>query len=112
MLDGLRDRLIAELKPQGEIETVLADRIISGIWRLKRVLRAEKKCTGAGSDYRYKSWQNFIQYETTTERQIYRALHELERLQRARSGEKIPVPLAVDLNVDVLPDLGNTLNIS
>jgi hypothetical protein len=39
-------------------------------------------------------------YEAGIERSYYRALHELERLQRARLGEYVPPPLAVDLTVN------------
>jgi hypothetical protein len=33
------------------------------------------------------------------ERQIYKAIYELERLQRIRRGENIPAPLAIDVNL-------------
>jgi hypothetical protein len=39
-------------------------------------------------------------YETTIERQFYRALHELIRLQAARRGEKPPAPIAVDVDLN------------
>ena len=100
LLKGENSCLLIELQPVGELETVLVDRIVSSTWRLKRVLRTEKKYarsesrgadsgTGAipGGDYRYQSWQNVIRYETTLERQIYKALHELERLQSARKDK-------------------------
>ena len=40
-----------------------------------------------------------LRYETTIERQFYRALHELIRLQSARSGEHPPAPLAIDVDI-------------
>ena len=40
-----------------------------------------------------------LRYETAIERQIYKALHELMRLQSARRGEKPPLPVAVDVDV-------------
>lgn len=40
-----------------------------------------------------------LRYETTIERGIYKALHELQRLQSARLGGKPPVPIAVDIDV-------------
>ena len=110
LLAELRDRFIAELQPQGELETILVERIISSTWRLRRVIRTETKYSKssslalekggfiAGADYRYSGWQNFMRYETSMERQIYKAMHELERLQRARTGEKVPVPLIIDLD--------------
>lgn len=41
-----------------------------------------------------------LRYETTIERGIYKALHELQRLQAARLGKKTPLPLAVDVTID------------
>ena len=40
-----------------------------------------------------------LRYETAIERQIYKALHELLRLQSARRGEKPAIPVAVDVDV-------------
>ena len=120
-LEELGKRLRQELAPQGELEIILVDRIISSIWRLKRALKVETalmsyayeeglndkwnnetgderyacKCMLVGSD------NEIVQrYETTIERQIYRALHELIRLQAARKGEKPPAPIAVDVDVN------------
>ncbi|HEY1663355.1 MAG TPA: hypothetical protein VGI03_13130 [Verrucomicrobiae bacterium] len=36
-----------------------------------------------------------LRYETSLERQLYRALNQLERLQRARQGEIIPPPISI-----------------
>jgi hypothetical protein len=38
-------------------------------------------------------------YETTLERSLFRALHELERRQAARDGQTVPLPVAVDVNL-------------
>ena len=35
-----------------------------------------------------------LRYETTLERQLYRAMNQLERLQRRRQGESVPVPFS------------------
>jgi len=45
------------------------------------------------------SIEKLLRYETSIERGIYRALHELQRIQSARKGEKPPAPLAVDVDV-------------
>ena len=37
-----------------------------------------------------------IRYETTIERQLYRAMHQLERLQRRKVGEAVPPPVSVE----------------
>jgi hypothetical protein len=39
-----------------------------------------------------------LRYEGTMERQLYRAMNQLERLQRRRNGEKVPPPLTVDVS--------------
>ncbi|HUC84844.1 MAG TPA: hypothetical protein VL970_06610 [Candidatus Acidoferrales bacterium] len=39
-----------------------------------------------------------VRYETKLERQLHRAMNQLERLQRRRLGEAVPPPLAVDLS--------------
>lgn len=38
-----------------------------------------------------------LRYETTIERQLYRALEQLERLQRQRKGDVIPPPLRLNI---------------
>jgi hypothetical protein len=112
-LSALSARLTTELQPQGEMETILVERIVSSTWRLRRALRAERinstlrRCRDnndrqeviAGVDYLYSGWQNYSRYETALERQIYKALHELERLQKARKSEDSSEPLAVDIDL-------------
>src|SRR5262249_30392303 len=56
-------------------------------------------------------------YATGIERSLYRAVHELERLQRARQGEHVPAPVAVDVTMtgddatsNGLPDPGAPRN--
>jgi hypothetical protein len=38
-------------------------------------------------------------YETSLERSLYRALHELERIRAARLGQPVPAPVAVDVTL-------------
>ena len=120
-LEELGKRLRQQLTPQGELEVILVDRIVSSIWRLKRTLRIEStlmsyqydkglndKWNNQTGDERYASKSMLVgndnqilqRYETTIERQIYRALHELIRLQAARKGERPPAPIAVDVDVN------------
>ena len=40
-----------------------------------------------------------LRYETAAERAFLRTLHELQRLQAAREGGSVPLPLALDVNV-------------
>jgi hypothetical protein len=43
--------------------------------------------------------EKFQRYETAIENKLYRALNQLERLQRMRRGDKIPAPASLDVNV-------------
>jgi hypothetical protein len=46
------------------------------------------------------AFSKLSRYETAIERSLYKALHELQRLQAARRAEEdVPPPLAVDVNV-------------
>jgi len=43
--------------------------------------------------------ERILRYESAIERGIYKALHELQRIQAARAGDKPFAPLAIDLDV-------------
>ena len=45
--DLYRDRLLAELAPQSPIESMLADRVVSLSWRLKRIRRIQNQAIDA-----------------------------------------------------------------
>ena len=42
-----------------------------------------------------------LRYEAHLNRQLFQTLHELERIQAARAGREVPLPLAVDVGVEV-----------
>jgi hypothetical protein len=42
--------------------------------------------------------EKIMRYETTLQRQMYRAMSQLERLQRMRQGESIPAPLTMEVS--------------
>jgi len=105
-------KLRAELEPQTELELVLVDRVTANVWRLRRVMQIERemmeddkgdtKSLGSALSYDFSNHDTYgklIRYEASIERGIYKALHELQRLQAARSGEKVPPPVAVDVEV-------------
>ncbi|PIP32330.1 hypothetical protein COV53_01715 [Candidatus Gottesmanbacteria bacterium CG11_big_fil_rev_8_21_14_0_20_37_11] len=115
----------AAIQPVGELELLLTDRIIANIWRLKRAMKVERNSMEWHKNYespfeersaiplldfqksREKisemiangSTERILRYETTIERGIYKALHELQRIQAARAGDKPFTPLAIDLDV-------------
>lgn len=43
-------------------------------------------------------FQKYHHYETTIENRLYKALHELERLQRLRGGQFVTAPLIIESN--------------
>ena len=42
--------------------------------------------------------EKILRYETKLERQLYRAMAQLERVQRLRNGENVPAPLSVQVS--------------
>ncbi len=104
----------ASLAPVGEMELLLADRIVTAGWRLRRLLAVEAVLLGrAGKDagdafehYGREKMAVLSRYEAGVERGLYKALHELQRMQAARRGEAVPPLQAVDatLSVDGVED--------
>src|SRR3990167_5351885 len=99
-------RLRIELEPQTELELVLVDRITANVWRLRRVMQIEREMMeddkddektlgrAISNDFSYKdTYGKLIRYEANIERGIYKALHELQRIQAARMGDKPPAPI-------------------
>ncbi len=112
----LEKNLRSELKPETGLERLLVDRIVANTWRLKRALKGEKEMIehdiggvfGSDSNFgsalssdlaNHDSYGKFTRYETSIERGIYKALHELQRIQATRAGEKLPPPIAIDVDV-------------
>jgi hypothetical protein len=94
-------RMRAQLAPVGELELLLADRVVSTAWRLRRavaleaVLLGEKGTDGSPNPLTYLGDRNrllaFSRYEGALERALYRALAELRRLQAERGTEPVTV---------------------
>lgn len=168
-LEDLREHLMAELQPVGELEGLLAERIVACIWRLRRLGRVEagifawelytelteraeqeaqsyevyfadeiaqvgadfgapnitdkekhRKASEEAQEMRAQrdtetatlgrtfirdadtanAFSKLSRYETTIERSLYKALHELQRLQAAR-GVGSGAPPSVNVDVDV-----------
>ncbi len=109
-------KLRLELNPKTEFELLLVDRIVANSWRLRRVIQievemikddckdslGETKGLGEAFSYdfaNYDTYGKLLRYETGIERGIYKALHELQRIQSTRMGEKPVTPLAIDIDV-------------
>ena len=115
--------MTTKLTPTGALEELLAERIISNAWRLRRTVGleagviafrtreaqaelAEPRPDGdavaaglirdaAGAD----ALSKLSRYERALERGLYRALHELQRIQAASRGETVPPPAVLDIQV-------------
>ncbi|MHC4639781.1 MAG: hypothetical protein ACYTBV_20130, partial [Planctomycetota bacterium] len=47
-----------------------------------------------------KELERLLRYETAIERQLYKALNQLERMQRLRAGDNVPAPIKIDLDLN------------
>ena len=112
---GLRDAL----QPLGALEELLVERVITASWRLRRVLDVEQELFEQEKydtyedriEYRtigeafvsdaanYNAVSKLTRYEAAIERGLYRALHEFQRLQAARAGGNVLLPLTADVQV-------------
>lgn len=114
--------MISELNPIGLLENILIERIATCYLKLFRLAKAEKEHIKASlhpvKDEFDLSWHKpnedgylprinettmkhltdiYSRYETTTENRLYRAMHELERLQKIRQGEAVNAPITIDV---------------
>ena len=110
-LQALMDDLFATLQPLGKIEEVLTEKIGSTLWRLQRLISAESKAL-AEKDwmgelrklqeaYNTSTLSSITRYESNLERTLYRALHELQRIQGMRQGQSVLAPIAVDIHSNI-----------
>ena len=118
-LRELDEYLRAELQPVGELENLLIDRVVAAYWRLRRLGRVEagifiqESFGDVGDSDASKLGLSFIRdgnganafsklsrYEASIERGLYKALHELQRLQAARRADgDAPPPVAIDVDI-------------
>lgn len=126
----LKNGLIDDLKPKGELEFFCVERLIASIWRLKRSLVVQKakyelilnpikivefyqgiQDTKEEPTQEQIKQRNIIKvfessselqvrYEASIENDIWKSLHELERLQAKRNGEKVMPRVAVDVDIN------------
>jgi hypothetical protein len=117
-LIALGKKLRHALQPVGELELVLVDRIVTALWRLRRVVtmetdviehyrnleRMSQRAGTLGEAMLHDHGDRFsriLRYEITYERSLYKALHELQRLQAARTGEAVPLPAVGELDMAI-----------
>lgn len=110
-LSVLGEKMHEELAPVGVMEMVLVDRMVANTWRLRRALNIERDLMEAdtyglpagveqtiGLNFSYNhTYTKLMRYEASLDRGLYRAYHELQRLQATRRGEQVMAPLVVDV---------------
>lgn len=110
-LDAFSYKIHSTLSPQGAMEELLVDKIINAAWRLNRIMRIEVSIfhkknflheTRNLSDLFFgksgECLQSLSRYETTLERNFYKAIHELQRIQSMRLGNTILAPISVEID--------------
>jgi hypothetical protein len=124
--DKLLTALREDLAPVGALEEILVEKIAVCHWRQNRALRCEAALTSltvgdeAPTIYRALQYRRpdsekakvrlnlplddrldrILRYETSAHRQLVYAINQLERLQRARKGEHVPVPVTLQVSTD------------
>jgi hypothetical protein len=101
-----RTAIIEAIAPAGPVETALAERAASALWRLRRVTAYEEAAIAERQDLETASARllphpldidKIIRFEAHLTRQLYQALHELESIQAQRRGQRTPL-LRVDVH--------------
>lgn len=93
--DDFSSRLFIELKPLGDFEKLIVDRIVTSAWRLRRIIRVETEFYRSESKITCSIKGTFLgnaadrmavlsRYEVAIEKGLYKALNELIRLQELR----------------------------
>jgi hypothetical protein len=127
--ESLVQRLIAAKSPVGDLEMFFLKRIAFQMVRLQRAGRLEaeyitgelhppelgqtlaESCSDTeviepgylaaiGAVSALNLATGFQRYETAIENKLYRAINELEKLQRIRRGEYVPPPQALDVSIN------------
>lgn len=118
--ESFRAGFVERLAPADAVEEFLVDRIAACAWRLRRAVRVEREVFEDYESLRNRghvlqpqsvahavmadagglgAFAQLARHEAAIERSMLRALHELQRLQAARAGVRVPVPVAVDVTV-------------
>ena len=112
--------LTEELDPDDPVQRLLVEQVTTASWRLKRIPRLEADLLAPMLDAenavapkdvstslgwslltRERAFATLQRYEASLDRQLHRALHELERRKAAKAGEAVQLPMALDVDVAV-----------
>jgi len=130
-LHGINDQLAAEIQPVGLVEEMLVEKLALTYLQLQRCARAEaeyhirvweepdmvyslyewerldkKRARGVRAvPFRQPEFARMVEriglYDMRLTNQYLKLLHEIERLQRLRAGEKVSPPVVADLTLQV-----------
>ncbi len=97
--------------PQSSMESLLVERIIANAWRLRRVIKFEAEMMNETLQISFRRslpslFSNgghgitaLSRYQTVLEKSLYKAYHELLRLQSVSQGMTVLPPITVDVNL-------------
>ncbi len=100
--EALLESLTRDLEPSGTLEELLVEKIAVSFWRLYRAVRGERLAFDGDFPPSRLGLVNIdllVRYHTAIERELYRAMNHLDRLQRQRKGEHVPAPVAVEVDL-------------
>ncbi len=101
MADEMADREEVKLRHQTAVERYIELKLIDyGELSGERGEREDKEETAQQAANVLPSAEvldKILRYETALDRQLYRAMNQLERLQRRREGEDVKAPLMMDV---------------
>jgi hypothetical protein len=117
--EEFEEGFLHDLNPVGTMESWCAQQVIACTWRLRRVCRVETEVLAEQSfpeknraptlgraylnDCRgLNALSKLARDESRIERSLYRAYHELQRLQAARAGHYVPPPAVADVDVNIM----------
>ena len=99
----LLENLRCDLNPGNALEEILVEKIAMGYWRLHVAYGYEAEFARSRNEFIVVA-ERMGRYANTIHRQLLQAMNELERLQRRRSGEAVPAPVNIDVNVNGLEE--------
>ena len=129
--EALKKRLTTLYHPVGDLEQFLVQRIVFNMIRLNRAAGLEAEYTTAemhplvlgdfagvtqrpildrglpaavGGRSAMRLDSGFQRYETSFENKLYRAIIQLDRLQRSRKGEFVPASESIDVSLHSGPE--------
>ena len=115
--EAFRQDVYQHLEPVGFLEKQLVERVAVCLWRLRRIPGLESETfgfmgiLGGAFESMVRPMTGLSRYEGGIERSLYRALHELERLQKERQDRQASEPV-VEVPSEALAARRRTRSIS